>query len=482
MKTTSLALILSIFCIIPMMGNGLEISSLSRDSLNQTVTFDLKWENSWRVDSSGVPSNWDAIWVIVKLQTCDADPLADWTHGLVSPTLSDHNFGILEPVLSDGSAIGIDAAPNNTGVMLRRNANGLFASGPASTITLRMTNMLPNEAYNLRVIGMEMVFVPQAAYELGGIPYSNAFSSTVGANDPSPVTISTEASQTVISHAGGLNNSVVLPAGFPKGVNAFHLMKYEISAEQFAVFLNTIGAGVQYNRYPGSYGLSRNMLAASGTYPDVFVGERGSRAQNYIGWNDLAAYLDWAALRPMTELEFEKASRGQEPSILDQYPWGTATTFQLTNITSPENGTEIPATFPANVHYGNPLFAGGDGGRGPIRVGMFATPSAQSRVETGAGFYGHLDLAGNIAEACVAVSSFTSTTGTIAFTNAPGDGVLSNTGSANEAGWPEAGSGTIVLRGGAYNQGVGYLRISDRTSFPWTGARAANTGGRGARN
>ena len=33
------------------------------------------------------------------------------------------------------------------------------------------------------------------------------------------------------------------------------------------------------------------------------------RACNFLNWNDLAAYLQWAALRPMTELEFEKICR-----------------------------------------------------------------------------------------------------------------------------------------------------------------------------
>ena len=44
---------------------------------------------------------------------------------------------------------------------------------------------------------------------------------------------------------------------------------------------------------------------------------------NFLSWMDLAAYLDWAALRPMTELEFEKICRGPNPPIAGEYVWGT---------------------------------------------------------------------------------------------------------------------------------------------------------------
>ena len=31
----------------------------------------------------------------------------------------------------------------------------------------------------------------------------------------------------------------------------------------------------------------------------------------HISWSDMSAYLDWSGLRPMTELEYEKACRGR---------------------------------------------------------------------------------------------------------------------------------------------------------------------------
>src|SRR5262249_26881342 len=93
---------------------------------NQTITFDLSWQNSWREDGTPYTSkNWDAAWVFIKFRDCSASNNVQFTHGLISTVTGDHNFNVLssstpfEPTLANGSAVGIDPAPNNTGVMLR---------------------------------------------------------------------------------------------------------------------------------------------------------------------------------------------------------------------------------------------------------------------------------------------------------------------------------------------------------------------------
>lgn len=467
----------------PMFANGLTITNLSRDSLAQTVTFDLAWDNSWRLDATAAPNNWDAAWVFVKFQPCAGGSQAPWQHGQLSVNLADHSFGDLEPVLSDGSSVGIDPAPHNTGVMLRRNAQGLFGDAPATTITLQVPNMLPNEAYNVRVVGLEMVFIPQGAYDLGGVTYSYAFSATPSALDPTPLTISSEAAVTVSSHLGGATPTIALPATFPKGFAAFHLMKYEVSQGQYATFLNTLSSTVQYNRYPGNLGSYRNQLSAGGTAPDVFASSRPDRAQNYLGWADLAAYLDWAALRPMTEMEYEKACRGLDPVLpaTEDYAWGDNAPSELTAITGPEDGSEIPAVLPANAHYTNNLLGGGDGGYGPVRVGIFALPTSSSRVASGAGYYGAMELSGNVGEICVRVSPETSSTGALVFTGTPGDGQLNANAGANEPGWPTGANPAFLFRGGSFYQSAADLRVTDRSEFYWNGLRTGWTGGRGVR-
>ena len=68
---------------------------------------------------------------------------------------------------------------------------------------------------------------------------------------------------------------------------------------------------------------------------------------------DLVAYLDWAALRPMTELEYEKIARGSAEAIVPgEYAWGSTSITTETEIDgAPEDGTETVANVNANVNY-----------------------------------------------------------------------------------------------------------------------------------
>ena len=68
MKNLLFALFFAAFC-LPMFANNITISNQTLTNGSAAdgygfVTFDLSWENSWRL-SSGV-SNWDAAWVFVK--------------------------------------------------------------------------------------------------------------------------------------------------------------------------------------------------------------------------------------------------------------------------------------------------------------------------------------------------------------------------------------------------------------------------------
>lgn len=462
-------------------GNGLTISNLTRDSLNQTVSFDIEWDNSWRLDGVSAPFNWDAAWVFVKFLPCNANATTAWTHGTLSPVLVNHNFGAsLEPVLSDGSATGIDT--DARGVMLRRTATGLFGNAGPSSVTLNVNNMGTNVAYHVRVVAVEMVYIPQGSFEIGGVTSSNAFSINNTTSDPTAGNIISENTQTILTHASGGNATVNLAAAFPKGFDAFHLMKYEITEGQYASFLNSIPVANQYTRYPGNQSTNRNQLGVTGSNPlAIFGSTRPDRAQNYLGWDDVAAYLDWAALRPMTELEFEKAARGLSASLQDEYPWGTTNIYELTTLTAPEDGAEIPGVLPANANYISNNFVSGDGSRGPVRAGIFALPLNSTREQSGAGYYGIMELGGNVTEACVAVTDITSTGGTIPFTRVWGDGSLDAGSAANTNGWPTEALGGIIQRGGGWDDSAAALRLADRSYLNWTGVRARESGGRGGR-
>ena len=464
------------------LANGLQITNLSWNQASQTLTFSVSWMNSWHINT--VPNNWDAAWIFVKFRQCGNT--GQWTHGLISTNLADHSFGTeLEPVLSDGSAIGIDPAPNNTGVMLRPKNLGTYDTIGPTTITIKVTNLPTTGTYDIKVFGIEMVFIPQEAYLLGTLngwySYSDqatySFDQNGNNGDPhSPYNITSENAITI--KWAGNSTGVSLPASFPKGYKAFHCMKYEISQGQYAAFLNTIPAIAATTRYPGNFNNNRNRLTNTGTPPNIYYSDRPDRGQGYLSWNDVIAYLDWAALRPMTEMEYEKICRGTGPVVNNEYAWGSTSITAGTLIgVTPENGTETFTNTGANCTYNNITYTGGDGGRGPVRVGIHAKING-TRESSGAAFYGVMDMSGNIGELVVIVSDSNSTTATNPFDGTWGDGYIdATTGNANTTNWP-AVNGTATQdawggRGGSWYHDWRYQRVSQRQ---WARRRSWNNG------
>jgi formylglycine-generating enzyme required for sulfatase activity len=223
----------------------------------------------------------------------------------------------------------------------------------------------------------------------------------------------------------------------------------------------------------------------------VYQSDRPDRAQNYLSWHDLCAYLDWAALRPITEMEYEKICRG--PGVSNaEYAWGTTSITPGTTIgITPENGTEVFTNAGANCTYNNVTYIGGDGGQGPVRVGIHAKVGSPSREASGATYYGVLDMSGNVWEMVVMVSDPAGNVGSPAYQGNWGDGQLDwATGRANEASWPLNNPGGFGLRGGGWGNG----RASQRVSARWCSrpghtcmgtrnpdGRFNDAGGRGAR-
>lgn len=473
---------LIMFCLLlgsaqSLFANYMRVANVSYNQVAGTVTFDITWSNSWRIDGIGTPNHWDAGWVFVKWRECGAPVTTGWTHGQLSTTLGNHSFSTLEPTLSDGSAVGIDPAPNNTGAMLRHNATGLYPSAGFTTVTMALTNFPAIGDYDIRVFGVEMVYVPQGPYVLGGTSENDAFNLNGG-----PVVITTEAA-TMLNYHNSSNMTV--PATYPKGFDPFYCMKYEISQGQYADFLNTQDAVGQAALFQGSFNTSRNRINSGGTPPNIYFSDRPDRAAHYMAWTDLLSYLDWSCLRPMTEMEYEKACRGDGPYV-GGYAWGTTDIVEVATIGTPEDGTEVSLTNGANAHYVSNNLVGGDGASGPIRVGIFATPATSSRVETGATYYGIMEMSGNVWEQCVVVGIDPIQT---AYDGQWGDGYLDANADADVTNWPyqNIALGTAgyhrILRGGGYTSTASLLRVGYRSYFLGTATnnRTATYGGRGVR-
>jgi hypothetical protein len=363
------------------------VSNLSVNQAAGTVTFDISWQNSWR-DAE----NWDAAWVFVKFRDCSVPKTTPFSHGLISNTLTDHTFpASLEPTCANGSAPCIDPSPDNTGVMLRRTSNGFGTV--SGTVTLRVTNLPATGTYDVRVIAIEMVFIPQGAFYAGDA--TSLYFIRTSSTDNSPIHITSEAALPTISSSGAGNYS--LTANFRKGYAAFYIMKYEISQGQYTDFLNTIGQLQASNRFPNAYGFNRNTVGYNALTTDYFT-DRPDRAMNFLSWSDVVAYLDWAALRPLTELEYEKACRGPLPPVPNEFAWGTTSFTPGVTLSGPENGTETFTDPGANMRRIPQPITGGDGGVGPARVGIFATSSTNTRAAAGASYWGVLNLSDNVGE------------------------------------------------------------------------------------
>jgi len=450
------------------LANNISITSVSLTGQNTTddytmVNFDISWENSWRVSTG--PSNWDAAWVFVKYRVSGGT----WNHATLNSTGHTAPAGSIIAPASDG-----------TGAFIYRDIDG---SGTFSLTGVQLrwnygTNGVADDAtVDIQVFAIEMVYVPQGAFYAGDGTVTNIQGQFEAGTSGTAVQVSSEGAITLggggagslgnnnaygMSTADDFNDATTqsLPAAFPKGYNAFYCMKYEISQQGYVDFLNNLTTTQANNRYPNKNGFYRHGISVSG---GVYSTTLPYVACNYLSWMDGAAYSDWAGLRPMTELEFEKACRGNQTAVANEYAWGSISITQNTGITN-SGLTNETSTNSGNCTYGNHANV-----PGPMRVGALAT-SSSSRSGSGATYYGIMEMSGNLWERTVTVGNATGRT----FTGAHGNGSLSVNGHADVTAWPGLTSGEVTgatgsgLRGSQWYSITMYLRVSDRSFAVYT--------------
>ncbi|MCP4001703.1 MAG: SUMF1/EgtB/PvdO family nonheme iron enzyme, partial [Gammaproteobacteria bacterium] len=184
------------------------------------------------------------------------------------------------------------------------------------------------------------------------------------------------------------------------------------------------------------------------------------RACNFLSWADGTAYMDWCALRPMTELEFEKACRGTVTPVANEYAWGTATIATSAYTLSNDGAANAGIASNYSATAGNASYSGTDGSiNGPVRSGIFAAHSSNAgRITSGATYYGIMEMSGNLFERCVTVGN---TTGRI-FTGENGNGVLTAAGNADMPNCPGNNASGSGFRGGSWLDSGSIARTSDR--------------------
>jgi len=477
-------------CPLASKANNIRISNVSQNGNN--ISFTISWDNSWNTTNNIdplYPNNWDAAWIFVKYQN-QIDNL--WKPAKLSNVSGDHS------IAGGGAALQVDAVSDSMGVFIRRSGAGAGNITDAS-VTLKMGPRVGTGKFNFKVYGVEMVNVPQAAFQAGD--------GTVATTYISPIDITSTTQSTGFTGGALYSGSPALPAAFPQGYNAFYCMKYELTNEQWVDFLNTLtydqqasridvapNAATNTNAYSVSVtmesvveivvpGLNNTQPAVFGCdYTDDAVFNTSNDGQNIpfvsVGKPDYLAYLDWAGLRPMTELEFEKACRGTRPRVKSEYAWGS-TSIAARNRTNLINSGTATETSSAAVVNGQLMANSGITTHGPARNGVFATASS-GRESSGATFYGIMEMSGNMWELMV-----TAGTGGVDFNGAHGDGVLSADGEANTVGWPATATASAYgNRGGSWWETASYntyTQISYRNNTNLGNTRSYTLGIRGVR-
>lgn len=458
-----------------------------------TVQFDISWENSWR--GNGV-TNWDAAWVFVKYKL-PGD--GGFTHvllepsGHVAPNGSLVEIGLVRPTLTYNTTTN-----PAVGAFVRRSADGT-GTFSAAGVQLRWNygalGLPYQDIREVRVYAIEMVYINQGAFHLGtGGTETYAFRN---GSTGQPFNVFNENGTIHMAPgqlwANGQIEEGSLPPEYPKGVAASYMMKYEMSQQQYVDFLNSLTRSQQIthvqtdislgvssitNRFvmPGASVLTdRNGIRCDAAidpqgsitfYCDANGNGTGGEANDgqwvacgQLTSRDILAYLDWSALRVMTELEYEKACRGPLPPVPNEFPWRTTTivppnTYTLVNAFTANEG--IGTGYGTSV--GNANFGGGS--TEPIRVGIFAANTANTgRTSAGASYYGIMELAGNLHEAVITAGNAIGR----AYTGIHGNGALTIAGGHDVVNWPDnqlASRGSSIL---TTLPDVVRLCVSDRT-------------------
>jgi formylglycine-generating enzyme required for sulfatase activity len=355
-----------------------------------------------------------------------------------------------------------------------------------------------NDLPQVRVFAIEMVQIPEGPFAIGDGNGSSESANALGVANDRFYVVTRELSPPLradgsfnngnnilrIKGDGGVDNNgdaVVDNASYPVGYNAFFVMKYKITQEQYADFLSTLLPLQSAPRYYTGLGQFRYNIQTSG---GLFYTSTPDRACNFISYEDGLAYSDWACLRPMTETEYEKTCRGPIAPITNEYPWGTTSHFpsyqwngsstlpQPDNIALRVTGLETGQDFATNVNSnvffpeiwlnssscsstsarynhtydnsGNIILStvSNQNNVGPFKVGIFVDSIGGTRESGGLSYYGVVELATNLAEQLYNITSSDART----FSGGHGDGSIASNGSQNVSGWPTSNLG-IGLKG-----------------------------------
>ncbi len=349
------------------------ISLLPRDAGSAVIQFDIGWTGSWRHDVNHdaawiffkyrVEGDTEKTWRHVFLKADAgkvlnpsgygqgaAAPLSfDWgctpKDGKTFTAAGDTQFDFLVP----------DGADGFTGAFVRRADHGMgTASGAKLTVLWDLTKaegVKPDTKVAIKAYGIRMIYVAEGPYALGsGATESGAFYTfqpekkrgaekerismggatmviheEVAETDEFPPYRVTSSNAVPTGRTPGRlwarsaepPDGGEIPASFPNGYRAFYMMFCPMPQAVYASFLSSLPPDQgEYHHEQGNHATEAGWSGAivKSTDPEnpyeFHHGRLKSHCTWWLKWDDATAFAAWSGLRPMTELENEKALRG----------------------------------------------------------------------------------------------------------------------------------------------------------------------------
>ncbi|MEM1125782.1 MAG: SUMF1/EgtB/PvdO family nonheme iron enzyme [Bacteroidota bacterium] len=516
-------------------GAYLTVEPVAVDTQAHVATLDLRWGTAWRDAET-----WEAAWIVLKGRR-QADGVVVPLPVRASPrSVAGSGDAHAEPafeVPADRAGAFVYRATSGAGAVAWRvevpwepgsSVDSIYALG-VEMVRVPTGPFLLGTARSLSARRVE------TSVGSGTAPINALFRVDPNGEDlfGGPYAVTSEAAIPIGTDAGDLyyidatipgvdtysgDREGPLPAAYPKGHEGFYMMKYELTEGHYVQFLNLLTPAQarqrkdlslrESGRPPRAY---RHTITQEG---GRYQTPRPHRAASFLSWEDAMAWADWFGLRPMTELEFEKGARGPEPVAFREFVWGVSEIDEPDHLrlsgrildpggapAMAEDGDEYvdgnahvamlhyddaaDVCQPDGIHY-DPgyyacrVFEGGDGSRGPLRVGIHGVAGAGDRIRSGATYYGAMDLGGNLREQVVTVGHPQGR----AFRGTHGDGRLTEAGEATNVDWSAAAeTHYFAFRGGSWRNAANHARTADRFFALRTGGRVRTStlGFRGVR-
>jgi len=365
------------------------IALTSRDAKTAVIQFDLAWTGSWRTDVNHdaawiffkyrLEGDETRTWRHVRLA---ADKVLNPTGYGQGPLGTSFTFEFgqtpkrehLKNIAAAGDTqfdiLVPDGADGFTGAIVRRADHGMgTASGAKLTVLWDLAacpDVKKDTKVSIKAYGLKMVYVADGPYYLGsGGTETGAFYAfqpekkrgaekeriSVGGatmvvheavdsgNEFPPYRVTNSAAIATGKTPGKLwaraaepPDGGEIPATFPTGYRAFYMMDRPIPQAAWAFFLSSVPPELAALLCEeGGHATEGGWAGGIGKHDDpenpyqFHHGRLKTYSVWWLSWNCGATFAAWAGLRPMTELENEKALRGPrvpEPEECGSSFWG----------------------------------------------------------------------------------------------------------------------------------------------------------------